>query len=545
METPEGAAADFARLLRAMKERRKRSYEELSREALTSRSTLHRYCTGKGVPGDAETVSRIARACGADAREIRELLEVWVSACREREPPAEIIEPFGNPPAEFGNPPTEIVEPAGNARRPSLQWPALAVAVALLALGVSASGVVPRSDAAPAPRAQRITGPAWAKHPKPVDPELFGVTVASDTGLMPSFRVGAVRFWNSHSRWANVEPRPRRYDWATMDRLAEGAGRGGLDAMYVFGGTPAWAAPDSARMPFPDGSRSTGPDDLREWDGFVGAVASRYKGRFAAYEVWDSGFDHRLYTGTMEQLVELTRRAGRAIRRADPEARVVCPSMGRLQTPGSQAKLRRFARLGGFRHCDVMAVKEQASPAVPPETMLGGVRALTRVLNEFAISLPVWETGPSYDDAFGGRLDEERSVNYAVRYFLTGLHADMYYVRRMFFYLWGKSNVPLTLQAVGGAPTPAALAVDRLQRWLSGALIRACGQGAPIGLPANVWQCEFVIAGRPAVIRWTHAGTAAVPAPAGAAAVDRLDGTRSPVRPGEPVQISERPVLIG
>ncbi|MEV6159883.1 hypothetical protein AB0L53_57050 [Nonomuraea sp. NPDC052129] len=91
------------------------------------------------------------------------------------------------------------------------------------------------------------------------------------------------------------------------------------------------------------------------------------------------------------------------------------------------------------------------------------------------------------------------------------------------------------------------MAVEQLQRWFAHARLRSCGQGLPVGLPANVWQCELIVAGpdgeHAAALRWTHQGTASVTVP-GAGSVWRLDGSSSPVRPGDAVQITERPILI-
>jgi hypothetical protein len=76
--------ARFARLLHESKRRSGRTYAELGRLTLTSRSALHRYCTGQDVPSDPEIVARIAKVCGASAREVHDLLEAWLAANRLR-----------------------------------------------------------------------------------------------------------------------------------------------------------------------------------------------------------------------------------------------------------------------------------------------------------------------------------------------------------------------------------------------------------------------------------------------------------------------------
>ncbi|MFC5815024.1 beta-galactosidase [Nonomuraea harbinensis] len=134
--------------------------------------------------------------------------------------------------------------------------------------------------------------------PAPVPATLFGVTVNSATGAMPSFRIGAVRLWDSATRWSQIQPRRGEFDWSTLDRHVEGAQRSRLPVLFVFGGTPGWASPTGPPAPYPDGSRAAPPDDLADWESFVRAVAGRYRGRIAAYELWVLGNDHRFTAGT-------------------------------------------------------------------------------------------------------------------------------------------------------------------------------------------------------------------------------------------------------
>jgi hypothetical protein len=67
---------------------------------------------------------------------------------------------------------------------------------------------------------------------------LFGITLSSSGGQMPGFRVGSVRFWDSRTRWANIQERPGVYDWSVLDRLTGNPQRAGLPTTFVIGCTP-------------------------------------------------------------------------------------------------------------------------------------------------------------------------------------------------------------------------------------------------------------------------------------------------------------------
>lgn len=518
---------------------------------------MHRYCTGRSAPADAEMVIRIAKACGADPDELREVLSAWAVAedrSRQEDGTAAAGEATRAVP-DTGEPVPSSPSPVREAR-PSVRLtrPRVIAAVcllAVLAVTLTAAPVIrpdnPRVRAMP----QWVTGPSWVGSPVPVESARFGVTMRTDTGEMPGFGVGAVRFWDSETRWADLQPRRGGFDWATLDRLVSGAHRVGLPALFVLGGTPGWAAPQAPRMPYPDGARAAAPDRLADWDAFVRALADRYRGRIEGYELWPIGNDPRYFTGAPTVLVEMTRRAHRVIKKADPRALVVCPGMGRLWTPEGRDFLKRFAGLGGYQYCDVASIKlHQRNPSDPPETMLEILQVVDRTMHQAGSHLPLWSTGTTYDITLQRPLDEEKAVDNAVRFYLTGLYGTALNLQRTYFYAWGTARLPLVLQAEEGAPTRAALAVERLQRWLSHAHIRECGRGVALGLPANVWQCGFVLSdgssGRahPAVIRWTHEGTAATIAPPDLHTVRRLDGTTAPITPGDTVEVGPRPILL-
>ncbi|MFF3686610.1 helix-turn-helix domain-containing protein [Streptomyces sp. NPDC002187] len=74
------AAADFAALLRQLKDRSGLSYGVLGKRLHMSTSTLHRYCNGDAVPTDYAPVERLARLCKASPEELVELHREWVLA---------------------------------------------------------------------------------------------------------------------------------------------------------------------------------------------------------------------------------------------------------------------------------------------------------------------------------------------------------------------------------------------------------------------------------------------------------------------------------
>ncbi|MER7820068.1 beta-galactosidase [Streptomyces sp. NPDC096153] len=78
----------------------------------------------------------------------------------------------------------------------------------------------------------------------------------SFSGAVPACRVGALRFWDSGTRWIQLKPRHSEFDWSTLDRILDRAGQSGLPTLFAFGGTPTWATPNARKTAHPNGSRA-------------------------------------------------------------------------------------------------------------------------------------------------------------------------------------------------------------------------------------------------------------------------------------------------
>ncbi|MBO0516261.1 helix-turn-helix domain-containing protein [Streptomyces beijiangensis] len=84
--------AEFAALVKELKERSGASYGTLAGKLHVSTSTLHRYCNGDAVPADFAPVARLARLCGAGAEEQVQLHRRWILADEARRRPAGDVE---------------------------------------------------------------------------------------------------------------------------------------------------------------------------------------------------------------------------------------------------------------------------------------------------------------------------------------------------------------------------------------------------------------------------------------------------------------------
>lgn len=467
--------------------------------------------------------------------------------------PTPPIRPTSSPPSPRVSRPRR-----GPLRAPSRSGPpsralrlmAAGVVMAMLAIGSAASsgdGAAEGSGAAAEGAPQVTKGPEWTVAPREVPSDFYGMTMNTDTGAMPDFTTGSIRMWDSYTTWPLIEPRRGEFEWSVVDRTVRGAERAGLPVLFTIGGVPHWANPEGRRVSYHSRTVAGPPRSLRDWDNFVRELSSRYKGRIEAYELWDYPNFSKSFNGTPEQLATMVKRASRVLARTDPEARVVCPSIGELWKAEGRSYLARFAAAGAYAHCDVAAFKlHPRSADGPPEEIVELVRKTVRVLRQHeVIEIPIWNTGPGYDIVRTPPLDARRARDYAVRFFLAGMYTNYFNVERMYFYSWGSRQVPLVVQPVGGAPTEAGRRIGRLQRMLADARIESCGKGTDMGLPRHAYECRFRRSGGElTVVRWMSRGGTEIRLEPGAERLRRLDGSERSVRPGEPVPIREEPVLI-
>lgn len=81
--------------------------------------------------------------------------------------------------------------------------------------------------------------------------------------------------------WAGVEALQGRYDWSRADRVVAAAAAANISIICAITSSPWWAKAHNALPPH---GRPASPD---QYGIFTAKVAQRYKGRIAAYEIWN------------------------------------------------------------------------------------------------------------------------------------------------------------------------------------------------------------------------------------------------------------------
>lgn len=245
------------------------------------------------------------------------------------------------------------------------------------------------------------------------------------TGPIP-LGAGLHRLWDLGVAWRDVNPAPGQFRWDTLDAEIAQVEASGSRPMLVLGLTPQWAAanPNAGDPRWGPGTASP-PKNNADWQAYVQAVVDRYGKRIAAYEVWNEANLQTFWTGTPEQMAQLTAEAYAIIKASQPDAIVLTPSVTtRLRGP-MRTFMRRFlpAAAGLNYPFDVFAIHTYPAGNQGTEGRVADITNWQGVVVDAVgatspvLDRPIWDTeinyglagpgsvpGRAYSDAEGAAL---------------------------------------------------------------------------------------------------------------------------------------------
>lgn len=320
----------------------------------------------------------------------------------------------------------------------------------------------------------------------------------------PDVPLGAWRLMDAYVKWYELEPKKGEFNFTRLDQYVAIAREKNVKVLLPLVGTPSWA---SARPGEVEGGNPVGsaaePADREDWRTFVRTVAERYKGQIEAYEIWNEPNEKNFWTGSIDQLVDMTREAFQIIKRADPGALVVSPS---ATVESGPQYLDDFLKKGGGNSVDVVGYHFYVR-ANPPEAIVDMAKRVEDILRANRVDKPLWNTemGWAAPKPFPS---DELGAAYVSRALILAWAAG---VSRFYWYAWDNHSF-VTLEMVemdDVTPKPASKAYAAIEHWLVGAVVRSCESDS-----ASNWTCELERGGTRQQIVWNTNGTSAFAIPA-------------------------------
>jgi len=162
----------------------------------------------------------------------------------------------------------------------------------------------------------------------------FSLSVAPQVGWdagLESLRpppAAMYRMWDMKVAWRDVNPQQGVFDWSILDRRIALVESWGGKPFLVLGLTPQWAARNpGAGDPLWGAGSASPPANIEDWKTYVRAVANRYGGRIAGYELWNEANLSTFWQGSSTELLAMSQDAYGIIKAANPGAVVAAPSI--------------------------------------------------------------------------------------------------------------------------------------------------------------------------------------------------------------------------
>lgn len=347
----------------------------------------------------------------------------------------------------------------------------------------------------------------------------------------PDVTFGSLRLWDAHVMWWDMEPQKSKFLFGGLDKQVSEAQSHGVDVLMTLAMTPTWASSrpyDSAKL---RPGAVAEPKNNQDWQDFVKAVATRYKGRIHYWEIWNEPNDQAFYSGSIEKLVEVERIAYETLKEVDPSNMVTSPP------PTYALKgvpwLDNFLRAGGGKYADIIGYHMYVTE---PEDLVPLVQQIRAVMNKNGVgSKPLWNTETGWE--LHNKLSPVQGEGIVSRSYILSWALD---VPRFYWYDWD-SNTEGLAEKDGAGRIPAGYSYIEIQRWLLGARMSGCDSSG------NTWTCQITRdGGYHGYIVWDSQGSQNFSIPASWKVVSQhdIDSHTHPMKNVDKTQISIRPILL-
>ncbi len=373
--------------------------------------------------------------------------------------------------------------------------------------------------------------------PQQIVPQsLFGMHIhhTNTATPWPSVPVGEWRLWDAYVTWPYLEPHKGQFRFDTLDAYVSLAHQHNTGVLLPLGLSPSWASARPLEKSVYQPGSAAEPRDIQDWRVFVRTIATRYRGRINAYEIWNEPNLPQFCSASVDQILVLTREASQIIHEVDPAALVVSPSATERK---GLAWLSEFLTKGGGQYVDVIGYHLYVNPQ-SPEAMVPLVQQIRQIMsNSGQMAKPIWNTEANW---FSPKPfpSEDLAAAYLARSYILNWAAG---VQRLYWYAWDNRAVQVaTTQQDNRTLTPAGHAYGTVYQWLVGSRMDSCQQDAN-----HTFVCQLNRNGVPQWIVWNPDGahTFYIPASWHVASVTPLLDKAHPL-PSALLSVGPSPVLL-
>lgn len=389
--------------------------------------------------------------------------------------------------------------------------------------------------------ASSVGGPAQV----PVPATLFGMHLI-DKGHWPTYPFGALGK-GTFINWPYIEPTKGVRNWTNLDAWVDKAYGYGVPMFFAFEMAPAWAVSDQSTCVTSGGyTKCFGMPDLAALDSFVTALATRYKGKIAMYELYNEPDISQEGARTLSaaEVVTIAQHEYDIIRAVDPAALIASPS-------GGSTFMDQYYAAGGVKSVDVLAYHLYPDPTRYTTSQYAAAERINywpdgtmTVAKKYGLTQPLWNTEGSWNTAAGVMANDADQMAYVARSYL--LHWSKGF-QRAYWYASDHDRVGVLWDAAMGERA-AARAYRQVQRWMVGATMPAACATSSASVMFNgdepaQYECTLTRpGGYQAVAVWNTNGATSYTPPSIYRQYRDLDGNVTPIT--GPLTIGFKPLLL-
>ncbi|OHD27696.1 MAG: hypothetical protein A2086_12135 [Spirochaetes bacterium GWD1_27_9] len=320
--------------------------------------------------------------------------------------------------------------------------------------------------------------------------------------LWQKIKFKTIRIWDCEVIWSDLEKQKSKWDFSKLDKIVEYAEKNNIEILMTLGQTPGWAS-TKKNVFYPYGRKdilTSPPQNIEDWKNYITILGQRYKGKIKYWEVWNEPDSLFFYSGTIKELVNLTKEANVILKKIDVENKIVSPSVTGWIFYGFALGWLDLYLEGVKDYIDIIGFHYYTFEICQPETLIEYLSLLKNILKKYKISdKPFWNTEGSFFFSNKENVDQKKAISFMVRNYLI---QKSFGVDR--FYWYALDNEPY----IGGMISkksyqvlPLGKAYQFLEDLIIGGSVTKLEQ-----ISLDLWVCEISKNSQKLRVLWSTSG---------------------------------------
>lgn len=297
-----------------------------------------------------------------------------------------------------------------------------------------------------------------------IDPEYFGMHTKKFSNLC-NIKFKNLRLWDADVFWPDLEKNDNEWDFNKLDKFVEISEKEGYTLIFTLGQSPTWAASNKyIKSPYGDHVKPVPPKDIELWKRYIRKLGTRYKGKIEYWEIWNEPDVWFFYTGSIQEMVELTKTANEILKEIDPKNKIISPSItGWKGWPGGLWWLDIYLTLGGGKYCDIIGFHFYNGDLTPPEIAFSHIEQIYRILKKHKLlDKPLWNTESGFHLR---KRFNQLSAAYVARMHIINLYTG---IDKFFWYAMDNNQFGWLYDFEKNEIKESGKAYIEIQKWLIG-----------------------------------------------------------------------------